>query len=67
MSVADSRLTPQEYLALERASPVKHEFCAGEMCAMAGASLEHNLLAGNIFGTLYGLLVGGDCVPFVSD
>lgn len=67
MSAAESRLTSQEYLALERASPIKHEFYASQMYAMAGASLEHNLIAGNLFGTLYGLLADDECVPFVSD
>lgn len=37
------RLTAQEYLAIERASvEQKHEFYAGEMFAMGGASREHN-------------------------
>lgn len=37
------RLTAQEYLQIERSSvDQKHEFYAGEMFAMAGASREHN-------------------------
>lgn len=67
MSAAESRLTPQEYLEIERASRVKHEFHAGRMYAMAGTSVTHNLIAGNIFGTLYAQLGGSECVPFVSD
>ena len=47
------RLTPQEYLAIERQAPTKSEFYRGEMFAMSGASEEHNLIAGNIFGLLW--------------
>lgn len=67
MPAAESQLTPQEYLEIERSSPVKHEFYAGRMYAMAGASVTHNLIAGNLFGTLYAQLGGSECVPFVSD
>jgi Uma2 family endonuclease len=41
-------LSEQEYLAIERAAETKSEFFAGEMFAMAGASLAHNLIATNV-------------------
>ena len=40
--------TPQEYLALERKSETRNEYFNGEIFAMAGASREHNLIAGNV-------------------
>ena len=43
-AVPKSRLTPAEYLTIERQAAFKSEFFAGEMFAMAGASREHQLL-----------------------
>ena len=36
--------TPAEYLALERRSALKHEYVAGELSAMGGASFRHNVI-----------------------
>lgn len=37
-------LTPEEYLAFERQGETKHEYVAGEIIAMVGASRAHNLI-----------------------
>lgn len=47
-AVPKPRLTPQQYLALERQAKTKSEYLRGEMFALAGASREHNLIAGNV-------------------
>jgi Uma2 family endonuclease len=59
--------TPEQYLALERESPIKHECCRGEIFAMSGASREHNLVAGNLYAELRGQLRGRPCEAYVSD
>ncbi|MDC0834033.1 hypothetical protein CKA32_004706 [Geitlerinema sp. FC II] len=41
-------LTPEEYLAAERDSPIKHEYHDGEVRAMAEASDEHVTIAANL-------------------
>jgi Uma2 family endonuclease len=56
-----------QYLALENDSATKHEFYQGEITAMAGASVEHNIIAGNIFAHLHTQLRGKNCRPFNSD
>ncbi|MEZ4295419.1 MAG: Uma2 family endonuclease [Polyangiaceae bacterium] len=42
------KMTPEEYLAFERASDDKHEYADGEIFAMSGGTREHSLLAHNL-------------------
>jgi Uma2 family endonuclease len=69
MSTADvkTRYTPQEYLAFERKSPIKHEYYDGEIFAMSGVSREHNLIAGNLFREMSLQLRGRPCEAYISD
>ena len=60
-------LTEQEYLARERQAAFKSEFYRGEMFAMAGASREHNLIAGNLFFQLRSQLDQRPCEVYQSD
>jgi Uma2 family endonuclease len=49
MSIAlKTKLTPEEYLAIERDAEYRSEFYRGEMFAMAGGTEEHNLIVGNL-------------------
>ncbi len=71
-SVAQTHLTPEEYIALERkALPdseiVRSEYLNGEVIAISGASFAHNLITGNIFAELHTRLKGSGCVVFASD
>jgi Uma2 family endonuclease len=61
------RFTFRDYLALEEASNVKHEYFAGEIYAMAGGTPEHAALAAAVGGTLFAQLEGSDCRVFSSD
>jgi Uma2 family endonuclease len=47
-------MTVEEYFRFEERSPIKHEYVAGEVYAMSGATWRHNLIAGTIFGILLG-------------
>src|SRR5438046_2670533 len=60
-------LSVEDYLAGELVSAVKHEYLGGVVYAMAGARNMHNLIAGNVFGSLHSRLRGGRCRPFNSD
>jgi Uma2 family endonuclease len=44
--------TPAEYFALEEQSESRHEFFDGEVSAMAGTTISHNLIKGNIVAGL---------------
>ncbi len=60
-------LTLEEYLHAEANSPIRHEYMGGYIFAMAGASEEHNLIAGNLHAWLRPHLRGSSCRVFISD
>ena len=66
-SLLKKKFTPAEYLALERKASEKHEFFAGDIFAMAGASKEHVRISGNLYHQLRNQLEGKPCEPFNSD
>lgn len=45
-------ITHEEYLAGELHSEIKHEYIAGHVYAMSGASRAHNFIAGNVYAKL---------------
>jgi Uma2 family endonuclease len=54
-------------LARELVSPVKHEYLAGVVYAVAGVRNAHNLIATNTIAALGGRLRGKRCRPFNSN
>ena len=57
----------EDYLEGEKFADVRHEFVAGQVFAMAGASEEHNLISGNLFAALHAHLRGKGCRVFTTD
>jgi len=62
-----ARLSPQEYLRIERDAEWKSEYVDGEMFAMGGASPRHALIAFNIGRELGNQLSGGPCLVYGMD
>ncbi len=60
-------LSPDEYLALEQESEVKHEFVNGLILAQAGASRAHNLIALSLAARITQHLNGKPCRAYMSD
>lgn len=60
-------ISTEEYLAEERAALEKHEYYKGEVFAMSGASLEHNIISRNMMVFVGGKLKGKACQPFGSN
>lgn len=61
------RFTPEEYLALDRASDTKHEYFEGEVYDMVGGNPNHNIVSGNVFASLYNQLRDRPCLVFPRD
>ena len=59
--------TPEEYLSLERKATYKSEYCAGEIFAMAGASLAHSRIVMNVGTTLSVQLEDKDCDVYANE
>lgn len=62
-----TRVTPEEYLAIERQSEYKSEYIGGEIFAMTGASRKHNLITVNITRELSQQLRGRPCEAYASE
>ncbi|NBC48802.1 MAG: Uma2 family endonuclease [Gammaproteobacteria bacterium] len=56
-----------EYLELEHSAETKHEFVAGFLYAMAGASEAHNRISLNLAFHLRAAARGGPCGVFIAD
>jgi Uma2 family endonuclease len=60
-------LSVDQYLEAEMTATVRHEYVAGQIYAMAGASDAHNTIALNFATLLRPGLRGGPCRVYVSD
>lgn len=64
---AKTRISPEEYLAMEREAETKHEYFDGEVFAMVGASPKHVLIVTNIVSSLHAQFRGRPCTVYASD
>jgi Uma2 family endonuclease len=61
------RMSPEEYLAIERAAEFRSEYYDGHMYAMSGASRMHVLVTTNLSGELHQALKHGPCQVYAVD
>jgi Uma2 family endonuclease len=61
------RITPEQYLEIERAAETKSEYYNGQMYAMSGGSYRHAQVIGNVTGELWTRLKGQPCSVTPSD
>lgn len=67
-TAAQNEFVPvEEYLAAEETSEMRHEYLGGLVYAMAGETLAHNQITGNIYLQLRQHLKGKTCRVFMSD
>lgn len=67
LSKSYAYFTAEEYLEIERVSPIKHEYVQGQIMAMAGASKAHVIIAGNLSALLVNHLRGKGCISYAMD
>jgi|SRR5665213_309900 len=61
------RLTPEQYLEIERAAETRSEYYNGRMYAMSGGTHPHAIVIGNLARHLGNALEKGPCVVTTSD
>lgn len=61
------RLTPEQYLEIERAAEFRSEYFNGHMYAMSGGSPRHAFIIGNCIGELHNALRKSPCRIASSD
>lgn len=66
-SLPKQRLTPEQYLEIERRADHKSEYLSGEIFALAGVSEAHALVMGNIFSELHQQLKARPCKVYQSE
>jgi Uma2 family endonuclease len=64
LPAATTRVTPEEYLAYDRASDVPNEYVNGEIRAMTGGTRAHAVVSSNLNGLLHAQLRGRPCEVF---
>ncbi|HZQ07760.1 MAG TPA: Uma2 family endonuclease [Anaerolineae bacterium] len=62
-----TKVTPEEYLLREAAAEYKSEYIGGEIRAMAGGSLNHGVIQGNVITSLNNALADKPCRVTTSD
>ena len=60
-------MTYEEYLAWESTQEMRHEFCDGEVIAMAGGSRNHNRVSLNFSKILDNALADRSCEVYIAD
>lgn len=61
------KISPEEYLELEREADYKSEYYQGEVFAMAGAGRNHNRITENLSISVGSFLRGKSCRTYSSD
>ena len=57
----------EDYLAREQQTDIKHEYLAGQIVAMGGASDRHGLIAGSLYASLLPHARRKNCQLFMAD
>lgn len=62
-----TNMSVAEYLAFERSSETKHEYIAGRILAMSGASAAHNVITANTLANIHRQVSERNCTVFPGD
>ena len=64
---AQPRLSPEEYLQIERAATTRSEYFNGRMYAMVGGTFNHGCIIGNLIGELHAAFKKTTCRVVPND
>jgi len=67
LAYGKKKISFKEYLEWEKESGSKYEYFQGEIFAMSGTSIIHNIIFKNLFGSMAYKLKGKTCQPYGSD
>ena len=67
LTAPEAHVGVEEYLAREQRSDIRHEYLAGHIVAMGGASRRHGLIAGSLHALLLPAARRRGCQLFVAD
>jgi Uma2 family endonuclease len=67
IAYSQQKISIEAYLEMENAALEKHEYYQGEVFAMSGAKVPHNVITGNLFVSVANKLKGKKCKPYNSD
>ncbi len=65
--ISDLEVSPEEYLVRERQAEYRHEYVAGQIVAMSGATRRHNLISVNMTREISNSLKGRPCEVYAAD
>lgn len=65
--ITHDQMTPEEYLAFEEKSSIKHEYIDGKVYAMSGTTDSHNTISQNAQIALRLYLRGTECDVYIAD
>lgn len=65
--ISDLEVSPEEYLVRERQAEYRHEYVAGQIVAMSGATRRHNLISVNVTREISSSLKGRPCEVYAAD
>ncbi len=66
-AIQNEFVSVEDYLAAEEASDVRHEYLGGCVYAMAGETLRHNEVIGNLYSAIRSHLRSRSCKIYFSD
>lgn len=66
-AVSELEVSSEEYLIRERQADYRHEFVAGRILAMSGATRRHNLISVNVTREISNGLKGRPCEVYAAD
>jgi hypothetical protein len=67
LTVANKRISGEDYLHGELASEIPHEYVVGSVFAMSGGTLNHHRIAGNFSCLVRRELTNSPCFPTGSN